>query len=253
MRAFKQDALVAGRAGSGFRIPTHSVDEGPYRLRSANEAPWTTSYGYGRREGLWQKLGAGLAAAARLIVPVLVLLGCISGVYLYRDMPVPLGGIGLAWITAADLFVPVGFFCIFMTNRRYGPSHAFAQVLVTSIVIVMVTLFGRDTVTAALPVDTVSIREAAAFGGAFFAASLVSIVVFDATRGAYWWTAPLFGFVSAAIVFPFAFFPFAATQAAWLIHAAQYAALLAGEGVLLLVPYYLLRRVIPPMSGFGGY
>jgi uncharacterized PurR-regulated membrane protein YhhQ (DUF165 family) len=253
VRAFKQDAVVAGRAGAGFRVSAHSVHEGPYRLRSANDMPWTSSYGYGRRDGFWQKLGGAVAAVTRLIIPVLVLLGCVSGVYLYRDMPVPLAGIGMPWITAADLFLPVGFFCIFMTNRRYGPAFAFAQVVVTSIVIVAVTLFGRDTVTAALPVGAVSMREAAAFGAAFFAASFVSIVVFDGARGAYWWTAPLFGFISAAIVFPFAFFPFAGTEAAWLLHAAQYAGLLAGEGVLLLIPFYLLRGIIPPMSGFGGY
>ena len=253
MRAFKQDALVAGRAGSGFRISAHSVDEGPYRLRSANDAPWANSYGYGRRDGLGQKLGGAVGAVARLIVPVLVLLGCVSGVYLYRDLPVPLTSVGMPWITAADLFVPVGFFCIFMTNRRYGPAFAFAQVVVTSIVIATVMLFGGDTVTSAMPAAAVSIREAAAFGAAFFAASFVSIVVFDGARGAYWWTAPLFGFVSAAIVFPLAFFPFAGTEAAWLMHAAQYAGLLAGEGVLLLIPFYLLRGIIPPMSGFGGY
>jgi len=250
---FKQDVAVAGRARSGIRVSMQSVDEGPYRLRPANDAPWANAYGYNRRDGIWQKLGDAMTALLRLVVPVLVLLGCISGVYLYRDLPAPLDAVYMPWVTAADLFVPLAFFCIFMTNRRYGPGYAFSQVVATAAVIAAVSLFGRDTVSTTLAAEPVPVQVAAAFGAAFFAASSVSIVLFDSTRGAYWFTAPLFGFIGAAIVFPFAYFPFAGTEAAWLTHALEYAGLLAGEGVLLLIPYYFLRGILPPMSGFGGY
>ena len=253
MRAFKQSAVAAGRVSVGPRVSSQSVEGGPYRLRPAAGAPWANAYNYGRREGALQRFGEAASAAGRLIVPVLVLLGCISGIYLYRDVPVPLNEVGLPWVTAADLFVPLGFFCVFMTNRRYGPAYAFAQIVTASAIVVVVTLFGRDTVGAALVADPVPLREAAAFGAAFFVAGFVSIVVFDGARGAYWWTAPLFGFVSAAIVFPFAFFPFAGIEKAWLVHAGEYAGLLAGTGVVLLIPFYLLRRIIPPVAGFGGY
>lgn len=251
VRAFKQEA--AGRASSGLRISTQSVDEGPYRLRPASEAAWAGTYNYGRRDGIGQKLGRAAAAVTRLIVPVLVLLGCASGVYLYRDTPAPLYGMGIPWVTAAHLILPVSFFCVFMTNRRYGPAFAFAQVVLTAIIIVAFSVFGRDNVAPVLNVDIVPVREAAAFGVAFFAASFVSIVVFDGARGAYWWAAPLFGFVSAAIVFPLVFFPVVSTGMSWVVQALQYSALLVGEGVLLLIPYYVLRAIIPPISGFGGY
>lgn len=253
MRAFKQGAVAAGRVSVGYRFSTRSVEEGPYRLRSTSETSWPKAHSYGRRDGALHRLGAAVSAVGRLIVPVLVLLGCVSGVYLYRDLPVPLPEIGMAWITAAHLFVPLGFFCVFMTNRRYGPAYAFAQIVTTSVIVVAVSLFGQDEVNATLVVSPVPVREAAAFGAAFFAAGFVSIVVFDGARGAYWWTAPLFGFISAAVVFPFAFFPFSGLEAAWLTHAAEYAGLLAGTGVVLLVPFYFLRRIIPPMAGFGGY
>ena len=253
MRAFKQDTFSAGRIGAGYRISAQSLEDGPYRLRTASDAPWSASYGYGRRDGFGRRIVEAVAAVLRLIVPVLVLLGCVSGVYLYRDTPVPLESFGLQGITASHLFVPVSFFCVFMTNRRYGPAFAFAQVVITSAIVVAMSLFGSDTVKTALAVDPVPVREAAAFGGAFFVASFVSIVVFDAARGAYWFTAPLFGFISAAIVFPFAFFPFAGISVSWLADAVQFAGLVAGEGLLLLIPFFFLRRIIAPMSGFGGY
>ena len=252
MRALKQGSFAAGRVGAGYRFSEQSIDQGPYRLRPANDAPWAAA-NYGRREGVLQRIGDAVSALVRLIVPVLVLLGCISGVYLYRDVPAPLDAISLPWITVAHLFVPLGLFCVFMTNRRYGPAYAFAQIVISSLIVAAVALFGQHTVNVALPAEPVPVREATAFGAAFFAAGLVSIVVFDGARGAYWFTAPLFGFISAAIVFPFAFFPFAGIEAAWLSRAIEYAGFLAGAGVVMLVPFYLLRRVIPPMAGFGGY
>jgi hypothetical protein len=253
VRVFRQNVSTAGRASSGVRISSQSVDEGPYRLRSANEAPWAGAHGYGRRDGVGYRLGLAGAAVTRLVVPVLVLLGCASAVYLYRDTPMPLNNVGMPWITAAHLILPVSFFCVFMTNRRYGPAFAFAQVVLTAIIIVAASLLSRDDVTPALNIGAVPVQEAAAFGVAFFAASFVSIVVFDGARGAFWWAAPLFGFVSAAIVFPLVFFPIAGTETSWMLHAIQYSALLIGEGVALLIPFYFLRGIIPPMSGFGGY
>jgi hypothetical protein len=250
VRAFKQDAFSTGHVSSGHRFSTQSIDEGPYRLRPANDAPWA-NYGYGRREGVWQKLGDAATAVLRLVVPVLVLLGCISGVFLYRDIPAPV--MGLQWISVAHLFVALGFFCVFMTNRRYGPANAFAQVVITSALVVLVSLFGQDTVNQALVVTPVPMIEAVAFGAAFFLASFVSIIVFDGARGAYWFSAPLFGFVSAAIVFPAVYFPISGVESAWLMHAVEYAGVLTGEGVLLLIPFYLLRGIIPPLAGFGGY
>ena len=99
-------------------------------------------------------------------------------------------------------------------------------------------------------------REALSFGAAFFLASFVSIVMFDGTRGAHWWTAPLFGFLSSRDLLRRDFLsgslcrrrnrPGSITP--W-----SMPAVLAGEGILLLIPYWMLRHAVQPLSGFGGY
>lgn len=237
-------------------MATDTADRGPYRLRTASDTAWPgTAY---RRPTFGRRLAGAFTAVLRLVLPVLALLAAIAGLYLYRDTPVPLflDGTGLPWLTASDTLVPVAFFVVFLTNRRFGPAYAFAQVVAASVAVTALSVFGRDYILAAFPPDTIpAMREAAAFGVAFFAASFVSIVVFDGARGAYWWTAPLFGALSAAIVFPLVFFPvqFMGTDAAWLHHAVAYMGLMAGEGIMLLVPFYFLRRLVLPLPGFGGY
>ncbi len=238
-------------------MATDTADRGIYRLRSTTDTPWAGAYN-GHRVTFGQKLAGVFGAAARILLPVLVLTACVAGIYLYRDTPVRLflDGIGVAWLTVADMIVPVAFFCVFLTNRRYGPAYAFAQVVIVSVAVAIVAVFARNIILAAFPLDTIpSMREAAAFAAAFFAASFVSTVVYDGARGAYWWTAPLFGFLSAAIVFPLVFFPicYMGSATPWLHHGLEYMGLLAGEGIALLIPFWFLRRMIPPMSGFGGY
>jgi len=234
---------------------TGTVEEGPYRLRSASDAAWPVYVA--QREGFWQRTGATLHAVLRLILPVLALLACFAGLYLYRDTPLPLFLDGTsAWLTVGHLLVPVGFFCIHLTNRRYGPAYAFAQVVIASALIFGVVLFANRQIAAMVPPDTIpTVREAIGFGGAFFVASFVSIVAFDGARGAHWWSAPLIGFLGAAIFFALVFFPaaYAGTAAPWILRGVEFAGLLAGEGIALLIPYWLLRAIVPPLSGFGGY
>jgi hypothetical protein len=122
--------------------------------------------------------------------------------------------------------------------------------------VAILAVFARKVVLLAFPPETVPpMREAAAFGAAFFAAAFVSTVVYDGARGANWWTAPLFGFLAIAIVFPLVFFPvsYLGMNTSWFDHALEYAALIACEGIVLLIPFYILRRIIPPLPGFGGY
>lgn len=251
VRAYKQD-VVPGRVGG---LHMGSEDRGLYRLRTASDAPYMGAYGYGRRESFAHKLGTAVALAMRLAVSVAILLAWSAGIYLYRDTPVSLFGDD-AWLTLSHLLVPVGFFCIFLTNRRYGPAYAFAQVVLTAIAIVAWVVFARPLIDALLPLDTIpSVREAAAFAAAFFAASFVSIVVFDGTRGPSWWTAPLFGFLSAAIVFASVYFACleGGSDTPWVHSAVEYMGALAGVGILLLIPFWMLRSMVRPMSGFGGY
>ena len=259
MRAFGQQIIAGGRESAVVRVAsTGTVEDGPYRLRSASDAAWAGYAAYGQQETSWQKVGTALNAVLRMVVPVMALLACFAGFYLYRDTPVPLflNGTGTPWLTASHLLVAAGFLCVHLTNRRYGPTYAFAQVVVSLALIVAFLLFSSRFIASVVPLDTVpTMREAVGFGAAFFLASFVSIVVFDGTRGARWWTAPLFGFVTAAGFFAWIFYPaaYAGTGAPWFDHAVVYAAVLAGEGILLLVPYWMLRGIVRPISGFGGY
>ena len=233
-----------------------SGDRGPYRLRTASDAPYMGAYGYGHRESLLDKLAAGLATVARVAVASLILSAWLAAVFLYRDTPFEVFGIGTGWLTVSHALVPVGFYCVFMTNRRYGPAYALAQVVMTLGAVVALVVFAGNTLSQYMPLDTVpALREAVAFGLSFLAASLVSIVAFDGARGPRWWTAPLIGFLAAAIVFAVAFFAalFAGTADAWLNQSLQYVGLIAGEGILLLIPFWAMRRMVPPMAGFGGY
>lgn len=228
-------------------------DRGLYRLRTASDVPYMGTYGYRRPGG---KLAAAFFAGLRITLSICVLAAWVAGVFLYRDTQISLFGLGEGWLTLAHLLVPVGFFCIFLTNRRYGPGYAFAQVAGTSAVVGgFVALAGQD-INAFVPADSVPpLREAIAFGAAFFVASFVSITAFDGARGPLWWTAPLIGFLSATVIFAVVFFPwlYFGSDAGWMDHGLQFAGLLAGEGLLLLLPFWALRRMVPPMSGFGGY
>jgi hypothetical protein len=233
------------------------VEEGPYRLRSASDAAWAGHAAYGHHESWGQKIAGGLTAVLRLILPVLALLACCAGIYLYRDTPLDLFQDGTRqWLTVGHVLVPLAFLSVHLTNRRYGPSYAFAQVVVASALVAGTILFAGNALRPFVPFDTLpTLREALGFAGAFFFASFVAIVMFDGARGARWWTAPLSGFIGAAIFFAAIFFPaaYAGTDAPWLKQGLEYMGVLAGEGIVLLLPYWMLRAVVPPLSGFGGY
>lgn len=247
--------VVPGRVG-GLKMAPH--DRGLYRLRTANDAAFAvgTVYGYGSQGGITNKMAALLMATLRVAVAVAVLLGWMIGVFLYRDTPVTLFQSGTSWLTMAHLLVPVGFFCIFITNRRYGPGYAFAQVLAAVATVAGFVLLAGDEVGAVIPLDTIpAVREAVSFGAAFVAASFVATLAFDGARGPRWWTAPFFGFLTAAIVFAAVYVPalYAGSDPVWLLDGLQYMGVLAIEGILLLLPFWALRRMVPPMAGFGGY
>lgn len=253
---YGQESVADAR--NRVRVRMASTDDGPYRLRSASDTAWGAHSGYGQRATFGQKIATAFAAVLQMVLPIFGLLAFFAGLYLYRDTPVPafLAGMGAPWLTTAHLSLPLGFFCVHLTNRRYGPAYAFAQVVVASALIAGVVLFAGNAISPFVPQDTVPpMREAMGFGGAFFIASFISIVVFDGTRGARWWTAPLFGLLTAAVFFALIFVPtaYAGTDARWFDHGLKFAGLLAGEGVLLLIPYYLLRRIVSPISGLGGY
>jgi hypothetical protein len=114
----------------------------------------------------------------------------------------------------------------------------------------------RDDFQGLLPALSVpTMRVAGAFGTSFFLASLISVIVFDGARGRYWWTAPLLGLVTACFVFSSVFYPaaYGGSGLSWTHQMFAYMGLSVSAAVLALVPYWLLRTFVQPLSGFGGY
>ena len=86
-------------------------------------------------------------------------------------------------------------------------------------------------------------------------AQLFSIVVFDRLRGPQWWQAPFFaslfgGIALALVAYPAAYL---GTGAEWLVPMMTYMGVTVAAAIVLLVPYWLLRGMIAPLPGFGGY
>jgi uncharacterized PurR-regulated membrane protein YhhQ (DUF165 family) len=212
---------------------------------------------YGRREGVWYRIGAGLRAVTRLFLPVLMLLASFAAIYLYLDTPATnvVGSADGHWLTMGHLLVPLGFLCVHLTNRRYGPAYAFVQVVLALAASAAFVAFVAPGLAPYVPVRTVpDLRVAAAFGGAFFVASFISIVVFDGARGPRWWMAPLLGMLTAVVIFGLVFYPVAyAGIGDWPHRMAVYLGFLAGFAVLSLVPYWILRGFVRPLPGYNGY
>jgi uncharacterized PurR-regulated membrane protein YhhQ (DUF165 family) len=95
---------------------------------------------------------------------------------------------------------------------------------------------------------------AAAFAGGLILGHVVAAFVFDRTRGIHWWTAPLWASVIGGLIFVAVYFGLAQPGGAeWLGRAGVAAAVMTVMAVLLLVPYFVLRPVIRPLPGFGGF
>jgi uncharacterized PurR-regulated membrane protein YhhQ (DUF165 family) len=198
----------------------------------------------------------GFVVLFQLALPVLLLMALGAAAFVYGDRPVAWLGMHTAqWLTLGHLMVPLTFFAIQLTNRRYGAGYAVAQIVLAwaigaamswAILADLPGLLGRTLPDA---------HTALAFGGALFLAQLFSVLVFDRTRGPRWWTAPFLstlwgGLLLCLIAFPVVYM---GTAVDWFACLAVYAGVMAAAAVLLLVPYWLLRRVVPPLSGFGGY
>jgi uncharacterized PurR-regulated membrane protein YhhQ (DUF165 family) len=230
---------------------------GAYRTRSAADASWPSHAFYGRRETFWSRLGGGALAIARLILPVAMLLLSFAAIYLYLDTPATavVGAADGQWLTLGHLLVPFSFLCIHLTNRRYGPSYAFAQVVVALALGAAFALYAVPNLAGLVPFKFIpDTRVALAFGGAFLGASFISIVVFDGARGPRWWIAPLLGMVSSVALFCLIYYPAAyAGVAPWAHQMLLHMELLMAIAVLSLIPYWSMRGIVRPMPGFNGY
>lgn len=247
--------MQAYKTGTGAARP---LGAGPYRLNPGKDAAWPPAeraYG-GEVDGPWRRALAIGVLVAKLLVPVLLLLTLLLAVYLYADAMIAAGGLaGLArgvTITVADLILPGCWTIIHLTNRRYGPAYAFAQLTAGFMLAVLVALINPGDIDGWLPdMPSLTWRAVLAFFFAFGIANFVAIAAFDATRGPRWWSAPLAASAVAAFVFSGLYYPlaFGGAPRSALVHFLLYLA----EGVALLVPYYLLRPAMRPLNGMNGF
>jgi uncharacterized PurR-regulated membrane protein YhhQ (DUF165 family) len=190
-------------------------------------------------------------AVLRLVLPVMLLLTVGAACLVYTDISVEgLGTFAGRPISLGLVLIPLTFFVIHLTNRRYGATYALGQVVIAWGV-------ALAAIPSLLPMITpsVDLRTLAGFGAGLFLAQLVAIVLFDGMRGPTWWKAPLFASLGGGIVLCIVAFPvsFAGTSPGWAREMVSYLEIALGASVLMLIPYGLLRSLVPPSPGFGGY
>jgi hypothetical protein len=247
------------------RLPIAALeaDEGPYRLRRGGDAVWPPrdrAYG-GEAPDLRRRLARPVRIASRLLLPVIMLIVLLGSAYLYTDdffSAAALPAIAQrALLATSDLVLPIAWFSIHLTNRRFGAPYAFGQMVAGLGVIAAVALINPGNVDNWINnTPALTWRAMLAFGAAFLIASFVAIIAFDAFRGPRWWTPPLVASFAAALVFSALYYPAAflgVDVVSWTDSALVHFAVFFGESVLLLAPYALLRPAMRPIEGRNGY
>lgn len=159
------------------------------------------------------------------------------------------------WLTAGHLILPFAFLATNLTNRRYGLSYAFWQVLIVWGAIGIASFADRIYTGGATILSQFTESETAtAFVIAFVAAQLVNVVVFDRTRGRTWWGAPLMSVVLASLVFCILFHPAIAFGGGepWMPKMLSDLTIKMIFAIGLLLPYHMMRKSIPAGPGYGG-
>lgn len=204
-------------------------------------------------ESIFRRIGHALGALLRLVVPVLLLATLGGASFAYAGMPAPV--LTQPWMNLGLLMLPVTFLAVHLTSRRYGAGYAFAQIFLTYAAGIALAVFGQQYVTMALGEQHAATREIASFGAGLFVAHVVAIFLFDRLRGPQWWQAPLFasligGVVLCGVAFPATYF---GTDVDWVSRMLDYMAVTSVAAVLLVIPYWMLRGLVPPRPGYGGY
>ena len=235
-------------------VPVRDRDPSPYRLRPGQDAAWPPigrAYG-GEVESDWKRALEISVIAAKLMVPVLLLLTLLLAVYLYADAVIPARVDEGVSFTIADLVLPGCWTIIHLTNRRYGPAYAFAQLAAGLLLAMLVALVNPGDIDNWLPMmPTLTWRAVLGFFTAFGIANFVAIVVFDAARGTRWWSAPLAASAAAAFVYSGIYYPLAFGGEP--MNALAHFLLYLAEGAVLLLPYCLLRPAMRPLNGMNGF
>jgi len=114
-----------------MQVVALEADEGPYRLR--DDAAWpprARAYG-GQPEDVSKRYERPIRIASRLILPVILLVTLLGATYLNTDDFLILPGAMFqhAILATSDLILPIAWYCLHLTNCRYGAPYAFGQLL----------------------------------------------------------------------------------------------------------------------------
>ena len=250
---------VSKLEGSPIPGPVRANSAGPYRVAHDDDAVWrprTRAYGGSEEETPYTRALAYARIAARLALPVLLLFTLLQAIYLFTDAPVPQAWLpGFAqgqFLILSDLILPGCWRVIHLTNRRFGPDYAFGNLVAGMALALVVAVIDPWDVRTSLPDQaSLSTRAVAAFVLVFAAANFTGVIFFDAAQGPRWWTAPLVGSVAASFFFSGLYDPLAFGRLCF--EALTHFALFLGVSPVLMLPYFLLRPTMKPMSGMNGY
>lgn len=221
--------------------------------------------------GFFARIMIGLG---RLIVPVVSLLGILALLwhlkaavatdfrFLASVDPV-LNPSSENWLTWGLVLLPLVWFVLNLVNRRYGSGFTlFAVVAVWAIVAGGIYWALRHGVIGSFEADIAPVRQAVAFGVSLFVGQVLCIYFFEWLRGIPWWEAPLVAALVAGVAQVFTVYALNAGLAhgtlAGAFTADAWPRLLALSVLQLiwavgqLLPTAMLRRVIRPLSGYGG-
>ena len=183
-------------------------------------------------------------------IPLLLFDGVLSPAGVARLYP-------SAWLTLGHASIALVFLITNLVNRRYGEQVALAHVLASTVIAAFAAMAIAAGVIRlpSMPAFVPGPRQVAALLTGFMVGQAVSVLVFDRTRGVEWWNAPAYAALMATLVAMPVFYllAFAGTDWIWLNHMAIDIALKALMSFALLVPYFLLRPIVRPSDGLGGY
>ena len=209
-----------------------------------------------------QQLRAILIDFVRLIVPTIFLVATYTISFYLLENPVwfSLETENVAadpawWMSLGHLTLGLAFFQVALTNRAHGPGMAISRVVFAWLVILFFlgiagSLYGFTELRAELmPTKVMS-----AFLIGLFFGHLAAILAFDWQRGVPWWKAPLIAALIGPLVFVLIFYPFgyAGADVPWGSWLWMHFVALASVGIVMMIPYAMLRRRIKPASGLGG-
>ncbi len=203
-------------------------------------------------------------AIGRVVLPVFVLFAVIVGGLLRWDSlvtgldpifgPVPGAAMPSTFLTQTLLLLPLGLFTVVITSRRLGLSYSASSILAA-----WALVFALIAASSGIRFGEMPALELPPYAAQLFVAAalsqLVAAFVFDAVRGPQWWRAPLFAMLIGGIFFAVAY------QVAVVLADGIFA---TGELITLSVlavmiaaisvfPYQLMRPMVRPLFGLGGY